>query len=300
MEEKKASTNKIKIVLIFIIAAQMIVIAYLLFDRSQRIEENEILNERVAEISVEKLKIEDDLQNLYNDYNNLKTSNDTLNMNLRGEQEKIQKLLSELKKVKSASAYEIAQYQKEVNTLRTIMRSYIHQIDSLNTMNLQLIAENTEVKKQNKQINTQKKKLESLTDSLSGKVAEASCVQAINVDVKALNKRNWKTNRVSKLNKFEVCFMLDKNVIAKRGERDVYLRIAGPDDKILSASDDKLFTFEDKQIGYSAKRMVNYTGEATEMCVYWDRDNSPLAEGKYVVDIFMDNNKIGTSEIELK
>ena len=67
---------------------------------------------------------------------------DSLTDQLGAEQDKIRQLL----KRDASNATKIRMYQRELETLRKVMRSYIVQIDSLNTRNQELTAENIQVR----------------------------------------------------------------------------------------------------------------------------------------------------------
>ena len=74
-------------------------------------------------------------------------SNDSLSQLLEQEQLKTQRLLEELRTVKSSNATEIRRLKNELATLRKVMVGYINQIDSLNKLTAQqkqVIAEVTQ------------------------------------------------------------------------------------------------------------------------------------------------------------
>ena len=56
--------------------------------------------------------------------------------------------MDKMKKFRNDSYAEINRYKREIGTLKTVLRSYVVQIDSLNQLNQKLLAENKEVKKQ--------------------------------------------------------------------------------------------------------------------------------------------------------
>ena len=145
MEGNKLIENKKDKTLVMIIAGLGIVLVVLfiffMVERSAN-------RKHIAEIHQEKELLEQELTDLSSNYDNLKTSNDTLNEKLSAEQEKIATLLDEMKKFRDNSYAEINRYKKEIGTLKTVLRSYVVQIDSLNQLNQKLTAENTQVKKQ--------------------------------------------------------------------------------------------------------------------------------------------------------
>jgi hypothetical protein len=50
---------------------------------------------------------------------------------------------------------------------------------------------------------------------------------------------------------------------------------------------------------YSAKREIDYEGEALEVAIFWDNDGS-LIEGEYKIDVFTEGNHIGNAKFILK
>ena len=178
------------------------------------------------------------------------------------------------------------------------MRNYIVQIDSLYTKNTELKKENAQVKNEYRIVMSENQELSTERDSLEGTVQIASALKAMNLSASGTNKRGKNTNRISKLDKIKVCFTVDENIIASKGEKWVYIRIAKPDKYVLFESESDLFTFEGKEIAYSAKRMMNYNGKETDMCIYWQK-SEVLMPGLYYVDIFTDGNLIGTTAFTL-
>ena len=70
---------------------------------------------------------------------------------LQKQKNKIVQLLS----VNASNVQLIKKYKSEITTMREIMKSYIVQIDSLNTRNKMLVSENTEIKQQITQVRIQ-------------------------------------------------------------------------------------------------------------------------------------------------
>ena len=92
--------------------------------------------------------IQNDLGRLMTDFDNLQVTNDSISAGLTIERDRADSLMTRLKKERSWNLAKIKQYEKEVGTLRTIMKGYIRQIDSLNTLNKRLISENVGYRKE--------------------------------------------------------------------------------------------------------------------------------------------------------
>ena len=242
--------------------------------------------------------MEQELGELSADYDNLKTSNDTLNEKLILEQEKIASLLTEMKKFRDNSYAEINKYKREIGTLKTVLRSYVVQIDSLNRLNEKLAAENTQVKKQMNWVRERNTKLENEQKTMKKVIAIAGALKAENLTIVPINKRgkevNWK-----KCFQLRADFVIPKNVTAERGSRIVYLRLTRPDGKVIAFSEKSFFKYQNATLTYSAKREFEYEGERLEMSIYWPNDGS-LIKGKYTADLFCDNENIGSTEFFLK
>ncbi len=247
----------------------------------------------------EKQQIEEQLKDMLNQYNTLKTDNAKISAELEQEKEKIKELLEEIKNIKKANAYQINQYKKELQTLRDIMRSYIVQIDSLNTRNKLLTEENRKVKSDYKKVVTEKEDLEQKKQELEQKVDIASTLRAINIASVAVNDKAKEVSRAKRATKIRICFTLTENAIVKPGPRYVYIRIARHNKEILPNPEGDLFDFMGNKLLYSARREVDYQNKDIDMCIYWTNDGS-LTEGVYNVDIFCDGKQIGSDQFLLK
>ena len=254
-----------------------------------------------ALIKADKDSIATELTKMVSNYNSIKSENDSLNMTIGYAQSKVKDLLTEVEQVKNASYKQISQYRKEVTTLRGIMRDYIVQIDSLNQKNQRLMAENlnvkqqvTEAKTENKQLQVEKKKLEQT-------VTLAAQLEATGLRAYGISTKGKEMTRSGRIEKIKIDFSLSKNLTAKRGSKNLYVRIQRPDQLLLMKSEKDLFKFEDMKIPYSAMREVEYEGEELQVSIYWDNSKStPLVSGRYAVDIFADGRNIGTTSFDVK
>ncbi len=253
----------------------------------------------LQDTEAEKIQIEEQLKDMLNQYNTLKTDNAKISAELEQEKQKIKDLLEEIKNIKKVNAYQINQYKKELQTLREIMRSYIVQIDSLNTRNKILTEENRKVKSEYKKVITEKEELEQKKQELEQKVDIASTLRAININSVAVNDRGKEVSKAKRATKIRVCFTLTENAIVKPGNRFVYIRIARPNKEILPNPDGELFNFMGNQLLYSARREIDYQNKDLDVCIYWTNDGT-LTEGVYNVDIFCDGKQIGSDEFMLK
>ena len=120
----------------------VILFATLFFvNRSRMSEVLEVMTEERNNLAIE-------YESLYSDYDSLKSNNDEMNQRLEQQRDRIAMLMEEIKTVKATNAYRIRELQKELTTMRTVMRSFVRQIDSLNQRNMALTEENKDMRSQ--------------------------------------------------------------------------------------------------------------------------------------------------------
>ncbi len=281
--------------LVIIMAVLLVAVVVLLFwQRSQHAEMTAVMKQ-------EKAAIETELNGMVLGYDSLKRNNTTLSIQFEGAQGKVKELLAEIEQVKSTSFTQISKYRDEMNTLRKIMRDYVIQIDSLNQKNLRLMAENSNVKQEVTEVKTINQNLEQEKKKLEQTVTLAATLEAVGLKATGTNKRGKEQSRASKIESIKIDFTLAKNLTAKRGAKNIYLRIQRPDQLLLTKSDKDLFKFEGLNIPFSAVREVEYEGMDLPVSIYWDNTGQQaLVAGQYTIDIFADGNNIGTTSLEIK
>lgn len=270
--------------------------AYLFISLNKQKEENAAIKE-LAEI--DKKEMENEYQQFAQQYSEMKTqiNNDSIVAQLTAEQEKTQRLLSELRRVKSTDAREITRLKKELATVRAVIRSYVMEIDSLNKVNASLAQENTRVKGQYEAATRQIEGLSTEKRSLSEKVAIAAQLDATGIALVAKNKRGKSTDQITKATTLQVSFNITRNVTATSGVKDIYVRIMSPTGSLLNGEGS--FSYENRTLQYSMKRSVEYNGEETPVSLFWNVSQA-LQGGTYQVSIFADGNVIGSRSFNFK
>lgn len=287
--EHKKGAPVVMIVSTIILTLGLIALIVLYYNQKNKmVEMEQVLTE-------EKDSLAGELRMIMYGYDTLKTSNDTLNAQLQQQRNKIQKLLE----VSASNAQLIRKYKAEITTMRDIMKSYIVQIDSLNSRNLVLVAENTQIKEQITQVQETNVELEKAKEELTSKVSIAAVIQAKDVTAVALNKKRKETDELRNLDKVRVCFTLRENPIASAGSKIVYLRVVRPDQLVITTSPDNLFELKGEQLIYSSNRAVDYANQDVEMCIFLDNTGDFIA-GTYSVELYLEGEKIGSGSYMLK
>ncbi len=289
--------KKILIALLAIIFAALIGgLIYLYKNLDEQKQENREMQE-LAEL--DKKEMENEYQQFAAQYSEMKTqiNNDSIIEQLSAEQEKTQRLLAELQRVKANDAREITRLKKELATVRAVLRSYVLEIDSLNRLNQNLVEENTRVKAQFQEATNKIAGLNTEKQSLSEKVAIAAQLDAIAINMTAKNKRGKKTEDMNKCKVVQVDFALAKNVTASSGMKNVYVRITTPTGSVLGEGG--TFNYENRTLEYSMKKSVEYGGQETPVSLFWNV-NQAMSGGTYRVSIFADGHMIGSKSFSFK
>lgn len=290
-EVKKLSMLIVAIVVLILIIAGG---GYYIYHQKEQI------NDITQAFDLDKEMLEDEYNELSLQYEGYKfeVGNDSLVALLSTEQAKVQRLLEELRTVKASNSKRINELKKELATLRSIMRNYVIQIDSLNAANEQLKQENKEVVKKFQQASSTAARLTKDKEKLTERVTLASKLDAAAISVTPVNSRGKTVDRIKRMEQFVIKFTITKNITAPVGEKTVYVRIMKPDDDILVKNRTNVFGFEGKEINYSIKRVIEYEGEELPVVMYWDIEEF-LSPGTYRVDIFADGNLIGKKSFTL-
>jgi len=287
-QPKKKSAPIAMIFTTVILAAALIFLVVMYFDQKNKMVEMETV------LTQEKDSLANELRLMVHGYDTLKTDNDTLMANLQREKTRIVKLLE----INATNVQLIRKYKAEIGTMREIMKGYIVQIDSLNTLNQQLVAENTGIKQQIVDVQNTNVELTKAKEELTSKVTVASVIQAKDINAVTLNKKRKETTRINNIDKLRICFTLRENPIAAPGEKEVFMRLIRPDSLVITTSPDNLFDFNGNKLVYSASRLVDYMNQDIEMCIFLDNTGDFIV-GTYSVELYLENNIIGRTTFAL-
>ena len=287
-----------KTLLIFAVSVLVIALVgltYLLFNEKQS------NRELVEEFALEKEDLENEYTRFAQQYDELKltVSNDSLSVLLEQEQIKTQRLLEELRTVKSSNATEIRRLKKELASLRKIMIGYINQIDSLNKLTNQQKQVIAEVTKKYNDASRQISNLSEEKKNLNKKVTLAAQLDATNIWIEPKNKRDKKAKKIKDVVKFAIGFTIVKNITAETGERTLYINIYKPNNEVLTKNAANTFEYENRTLPYSIKKYIEYNGEEQPITVYWNVEEY-LSAGNYRVDIFADGTLIGSQRFTME
>jgi hypothetical protein len=287
---KQRRMNIIFTIVFIIFAAAIGFLLYTLLTERKDAEEMRVV------LEMQKDNLTRELNEIYMQYDSLQTENDTMNLKIEVQQQKIRDLLA----IRESNAKKIQIYEREISTMRDIMRNFVRQVDSLNQANLELRAENLQVKNQIREATSVNRQLEENLKKEQAKVETASVVKMSNIIAEPIMDNGSLSRRTKRTEKFRVCFTVNGNPIAKQGPKQIYLRIGSPDDRVMVKDPNNTFKFEGETLAYSAFREISYEGVDIDVCIYYDLAEEEAMEGTYYCDLYMDGELVGTTSFSLR
>lgn len=294
-EDEKPDNGKQKKLIIALIVISVILAGALGFIWYQNSQNEQQLEERKKELA----NSMQDLIDLQEAYSGLSIQYDTISMQLDSSRMEVEILMEKLQQERQISNATIKQYQKELGTLRTIMKGYIVQIDSLQKLNTKLTEDAAAARKE---AATSKKKSEELSKTvkeLSGQVSAGAVIKAYGLKTVAYNNSDKTTDRSSRVKYLLTSLTLGENDLAARGPVTVYIRVKDPEGYLLVSGDQKAFQYNGEAMNCSASREVDYQGDAVELAIYLN-DIPEYTKGVYTVEAYTEKSLLGTTELMLR
>lgn len=260
------------------------------------------MQELVEIIEIEKEELQEEYENLaieFDGYSQMDIQNDSLQDLLYREQQRVQDLLEELRITKVTNARRISELKKELATVRTVLKDYIRQVDSLNATNARLTEENIIVRAENEQVKTKNTQLTNLNTQLTETVTRAAMLELTDCTCTMLNKNDRKTRMVSQVTKLQFDYTIAKNITCERGFKDLYVRVITPNGVLMNEAENKRFPFESDSIAYSITQQFEYSGEQYMGTVYLPITEE-VEKGFYTIDFFCEGNLIGSFPIQIR
>lgn len=253
----------------------------------------------VKELTIEKQELTEQMVALQNDYATLSSDYDDINLQLDSSRLEVQMLIEKITQTEATNRSKIRQYEKELGTLRSIMRNYIVQIDSLNTLNKQLTADAAAARREAAESRRKQEELSKTVESLSGQVAAGAVIKARGLRMEAYNSSDKVTDRSSRVVRLLTTLSLVENDLAQTGPVRVYIRVKGPDGILLTNDTQRTFEVDGEPMICSASREVDYQGKEVELSIYLN-DITGYVKGIYTVEAYTDQTRLGSAELMLR
>jgi chromosome segregation ATPase len=262
---------------------------------------NQMLEGYVGNISSDLKK---DFKNMLATYDKLIAKDASKADSLNKQKTEIQMLLGKLEANKKLSASQLYRFKKENETLRGIMRSYVMQIDSLNTLNYGLNKDLEDKTTKLNETSTERDEYKKEVEEKTEQIKKGSKLKAYNFVSEALrmklNNTTEATDRAKKTVQIRSSFTISENNLTSQGKKTVYLQITGPNGETLKSRGNNTIDTESGSVLYSDKKEIDYQNQSVDLTIYYDLQGESLAKGNYKVKIFCEGNIIGTDSFTLK
>lgn len=287
MEEKNLKTVMYAMIAVAVLLAGAL--AYIWWEKSSL----------VNELNIDKQELTRQMIDLQNDYASLSSDYESINSQLDSSREEVSQLIERIKKTDAANRSKMRQYEKELGTLRSIMRNYIVQIDSLNTLNKKLTADAAAARREAAESRRQSEELSKTVESLSGQVAAGSVIKARGLRMEAYNASDKVTDRSSRVVRLLANLSLVENDLASKGPIRIYIRVKGPDGILLTNGTQRTFEVDGEPLICSASREVDYQGKELDVAIYLN-DITGYVKGIYTIEAYTSQGRLGEAEMMLR
>ena len=256
-------------------------------------------NSLVKDLESEKADLTEQMIALQSDFSNLTSDYESINHQLDTSREQVALLIDKLQKTEATNRAKIRQYEKELGTLRSIMKGYIVQIDSLNTLNKRLTADAAAARREAEDSRRANEELTQKVETLSGQVAAGSTLKARGLRMEAYNASDRVTDRSSRVTRLLTTLSLVENTLAEKGPVRVYIRVKDPEGVLLLNGNSVDFTCQGQAMQASASREVDYEGQEVELSIYLN-DIPSYTKGIYSVEAYTVKGLLGKAELLLR
>ncbi len=292
-EEREKKNGGLKSVMYALAAVAVLLagaLAYVWFQKSSL----------VKDLNLEKEDLTEQIVALQQDYDNLSSDYEAINSQLDSSREEVSQLVERIKQTDATNRAKMRQYEKELGTLRSIMRNYIVQIDSLNTLNQQLSAEADAARKDAASSRRQNEALNKQVNELSGQVAAGSVIKARGIILEPYSAQDKVTDRSSRVVRMLTTLSLVENDLAPKGPVRVYIVVKAPDGTVLTNANSTGFESGGEARTASASREVDYEGKEVELSIYLNDLTDRCVKGVYTVEAYTAQGYLGSAETMLR
>lgn len=252
-------------------------------------------NEKLKQsIKIDKETYANDMKEIFNRYDHEVTKNRSLlkQKGILGKEETIvnKKVLVIYDEKKAASEKAILKkhFTKKIDSLNSLLNKQNETNKSLSSEVVLLINKNKELQKQN-----------STNESAAAVSKNLTAINVIANGIKIVSNNIIETKRLSTTEQIKVCFTLLENKAAIKGNKDIYIQIVNPNNKVVSKNGEFVET-GDRLLHYSAKTNVFYDNEEMDVCVFVDPNREDMKKGDYEINIFSGITLIGNTVFSLK
>lgn len=287
--KEKQGPRTIMTALAIVAGVLAIVLAFLLYQRISL----------VKELEGEKAELAQQMEQLQSDFSTLSSDYETINHQLDTSREQVAMLIDKLSKTEATNRAKIRQYEKELGTLRSIMKGYIVQIDSLNTVNKKLKADAAAARREAAESRRVSEELTQQVENLSTQVNAGKVLKARAISLTAHYSNDKEGDRHSRVRYMVANLTLVENSLADHGPVRIFVRVKDPEGVLLMNNESTEFTVNGVTLQATASREVDYEGNEVDLSVYIN-DTGEFVKGIYSLEVYTDKSLLGRADCMLR
>lgn len=266
-----------------------------------------VTNKEYIKVEQSKNELQSELDSLLAEHERIKAQYGDLSDQLSEKDSLIMANAAEIEKLINTQA-DYNKIKKQLARLQNISQEYVKEMDKLYQENQALKDENTQVKADLETERQEKADIQKSNEDLHAKISNEAVYKAYNIRSGgyAVKKKGTEeiTEKASAVKRIKTSLILGENSLIEPGPVNVYCRIALPGTgKVLTMGngDNYSFVHDGQRLQYSSKQVVNYNNKSQTVTLSWDLPSDDKAiKGKYIVQVFTDDQYLGESSFTLK
>ena len=307
MDNQNNKNGKNRTLLYALLAALALALVFVIILASKNSSIKGNLQQLEAEKEMQRQDFQAEVDSLMKVHNELKESYGELSQELAEKDSIIQADAVEIKNLLD-SQWDYNRIKKKLASLQTISQKYVRQMDSLYTVNRELVAENERIREEFQAERRQNTSLTKQKEELTNKVNQAATMKISNYTAQAVRfkggGKETPTDRAERAERIRLDFTVAANDLIQPGTKLFYVRIADPRRAIISkgTGDEYAFQSNGETLQFTEKVRVNYDGKETAVRAYYTKpDAYEMMPGTYFIDVYEQGGKlIGQTAIDLK
>ncbi|MBM3434649.1 MAG: hypothetical protein FJY07_00355 [Bacteroidetes bacterium] len=298
--EKNSGSGKWIIITVLLVIAVIAILVWFLPMKNKYLT-------MISEKEEQRIELQNELNDLMMKHDSIKIQYGALSDSLV---KKDSIILANAKEIQDLLNYkwEYGKVNKKLDLLRKITQGYVHQLDSLFTVNRELKEENEKIRQQYNKEQDKTRELSRDKEKLIEKVSQAKILKAYSITSGGVrfsgSGKEKETDKAGKVERVKVCFVLGENKLVEPGIKTIFIRILRPDNVVVvqKAGGDYTFEYNGEMLEYTTKQELEYKNLDTYTCLYWTKKTKedPAMVGIYNVIIYADGFEIGQTSFELK
>ncbi len=262
--------------------------------------EAEVAEKAKLEIAAQRDDLISQLDDLEEAFQKLSIEYSEMEGSLRAERATIRRLRAQLQRTGPQEPGE--DVKERIEELEALLEEYKQKVERLKAENQELSGEKSQIQSSLNQATAYSSQLEREKGELEDLLKDAKILTISNIEATGIRERrrgDEPTDRARRTDKIQVCFTINKNLVAPAGNRDFYVRIIDPNNQVLTHFPDNTFMHEGDELSFTSTRTINFQNSAQDVCVIYDQD-SRFDSGYYNIVIFSEGYELGYKIIELR